>query len=47
MLNPKEFAPLRAAFNEIDTDLSGTIEANELKEAVKKSDVEIKDEDLD
>ena len=31
MVNPKEFVDLRAAFNKIDKDLSGTIEASELK----------------
>lgn len=35
MVNPKEFVELRAAFNKIDKDLSGTIEAEELKQAVR------------
>ena len=37
MIHPKEFQALRDQFNSIDTNLSGTIEAAELKAALKKS----------
>ena len=41
MINPVEFVQLRAAFNKIDKDLSGTIEVKELREALENAGVEI------
>ena len=36
MINPIEFRNLRKEFNKIDTDGSGTVELEELRDAVKK-----------
>ena len=36
MINPAEFRNLRKEFNKIDTDHSGTLELEELREAVRK-----------
>ena len=36
MINPAEFRNLRKEFNKIDTDRSGTVEIEELREAVRK-----------
>jgi len=47
MVNPKEFVQLRAAFNKIDKDMSGTIEAEELRQAVRDTEIEISEEELD
>ena len=46
MINPVEFVQLRAAFNKIDKDLSGTIEVKELEEALKQAGVEIDAEEM-
>ena len=37
MINPAEFGSLRDQFNRIDTNGSGTIEVDELREAVRSS----------
>ena len=37
MINPAEFVQLRAAFNKMDNDLSGTIEVTELKQALENA----------
>ena len=47
MINPKEFLKLRDQFNSIDTNLSGTIEAAELKAAIKQSDSKLTDAEID
>jgi len=44
MVNPSEFTSLRAEFNKIDLNRSGTIEIEELREAVRKSHASITDE---
>ena len=36
MINPIEFRNLRKEFNKIDTDGSGTVELDELRQAVRK-----------
>ena len=36
MINPSEFRSLRKEFNKIDVDHSGTIELEELRDAVRK-----------
>ena len=41
MINPREFLSLREVFNRIDTNGSGTIEIEELKEAVRLNHVEM------
>ena len=46
MINPVEFVQLRAAFNKIDKDLSGTIEVKELKEAIESAGVEIDQDEM-
>ena len=46
MVNPKEFQSLRKEFNKIDVNGSGTIEINELKQAVRKCHQEMTDEEL-
>lgn len=46
MINPVEFVQLRAAFNKIDKDLSGTIEVKELKEAIEQTGVEIDQDEM-
>ena len=43
MINPTEFSNLRGEFNKIDTNGSGTIEVDELKDAVKRSSLDITD----
>jgi Ca2+-binding EF-hand superfamily protein len=47
MLNPKEIEKLRKEFEKVDTDNSGTIEANELKTAIKNANVDISDQEID
>ena len=47
MLNPEEFARLREEFNKIDTNMSGTIETQELKNAVRKSNMELSEEEIE
>lgn len=47
MINPAEFSSLREQFNHIDTNLSGTIEVDELREAVRASSLDINDNDLE
>ena len=47
MINPKEFITLRKAFNKIDTNGSGTIEIDELKQAVRKWHVDMDEAELE
>lgn len=47
MLNPNEFKQLREEFNKIDTNLSGTIETSELKDAVRKANMDLTEKELD
>ena len=47
MINPKEFSSLRREFNKIDTNGSGTIEIDELKEAVKKCHATMSNEEVE
>ena len=46
MIPPEEFGSLRQQFNRIDTDGSGTIEVEELREAVRNSSLQISEADL-
>jgi calcium-dependent protein kinase len=46
MVNPSEFNELRKEFNKIDTNGSGTIEIEELRQTVRKCHAEMSDEDL-
>jgi len=36
MVNPREFLELRKEFNKVDTNLSGTIEIEELRATVRR-----------
>ena len=47
MVNPKEFLTLRKEFNKIDTNGSGTIEIDELRQAVRKCHADMPDEELE
>jgi len=47
MINPEEFKKLRMQFNQIDTNLSGTIEVDELRNAVKNSQIDLKPEEIE
>lgn len=47
MLNPLEFQRLREEFNKIDTNHSGTIEADELRHAVKTSNMQLSEEEVE
>jgi len=47
MVNPREFTELRKEFNKIDTDGSGTIEIEELRNTVRNLHAEMSDEDLE
>lgn len=47
MLNPEEFKKLREEFNKIDTNMSGTIETAELKTAVRKSNMNLTEEEIE
>lgn len=47
MINPEEFKKLRQQFNKIDTNLSGTIEVDELRNAVKNSQIDLKPEEIE
>ena len=46
MISPADIAILRREFEKIDKDNSGTIEIAELEEAVKKSSINLSDEEL-
>lgn len=46
IIDDKEVAYLRTAFEKIDTDKSGLIDVNELKQAVAKSHLKISDKEL-
>jgi len=47
MVNPKEFLSLRKEFNKIDSNGSGTIEIDELRQAVRKCHKELTDAELE
>ena len=47
MINPEEFKKLRQQFNKIDKNLSGTIETDELRDAVKNMDIELSAEEVE
>ena len=46
MINPKEFSKLRKEFNKIDVNGSGTIEIEELRQAVRKCHATMTEEEL-
>lgn len=46
MVNPLEFTNLRRAFNQIDTNHSGTIEIEELKDVVKSHHANLSQNEL-
>lgn len=46
MINPKEFQALRKEFNKIDTNGSGTLEIEELRDAVRKAHKTLPEEEL-
>ena len=47
MINPEEFKKLRTQFNSIDTNLSGTIEVDELRNAVKNSTIDLNPNEIE
>jgi len=47
MINPSEFGALRKEFNKIDVDGSGTIEVEELREAVNNSNLVLTETELE
>ena len=47
MVNPAEFEKLRKEFNKMDTDGSGTVEIEELREAVRKCHGNLSETDLE
>ena len=46
MVNPREFIDLRREFNKIDTNMSGTIEVDELRKCVRRYS-QLRDADID
>ena len=47
MVNPREFLELRKEFNKVDTNLSGTIEIEELRATVRRCHAEMSEEELE
>lgn len=47
MVNPREFMDLRREFNKIDTNGSGTIEIEELRQTVRRFHANLTDNELE